>query len=74
MGWILVRQVDWRDRAGQKMYALRRCFKSTPPRCLWPHVASWQQSTGVPLADISASVQAAFIDLHSLPCAVSEAL
>jgi len=48
------------------MYAICRCFKSTPPRCLWPHLASWQQATGVPLADISASVQAAFIGVALL--------
>src|SRR4051794_38931120 len=45
------------------MYALRRCFKSTPPRCLWPHIAAWQQATDAPLADLSAPVQAAFIDV-----------
>jgi putative tryptophan/tyrosine transport system substrate-binding protein len=43
------------------MYAIRCCFKSgrVAP---WLHVAVWRQFTGVPLADISASVQAAFID------------
>jgi hypothetical protein len=47
------------------MYAIRRCFKSgrVAP---WLHVAVWQQSTGVPLADISASVQAPFIDVALL--------